>query len=148
MFTFKPAIWRNSTLYELPRPIVSVRLLDSFDFEQFKVPLAAGDAVEGRSQNGVDVSIEGQIGTQAGQLKTDEASMFTAIETLRANLAADSPEDSYELFLYHDPGSSTYRSLRGCSTVRFEYDLSDPHLFTYAVVVHATDPEIYTQAPS
>jgi len=148
MFTFKPAIWRNSTLYELPRPVVSVRLLDSFDFEQFKVPLAAGDAVEGRSQNGVDVSIEGQIGTQSGQLKADEATMFAAIEALRAHLAADTPEDTYELFLYHDTGSSTYRSLRGCSTVRFEYDISDPHLFTYSVVIHAQDPEIYTQAPS
>lgn len=147
MFTFKPAIWRNSTLYELPRPIVSVRLLDSFDFEQFKVPLAAGDTIEGRSQNGVDVSIEGQIGTQAGDLKAGEASMFAAIETLRANLAAASPEETYELFLYHDAGTATYRSLRGCTTVRFEYDLSDARLFTYAVVIHAEDAEIYAEAP-
>jgi hypothetical protein len=32
--------------------------------------------------------------------------------------------------------------------VRFEYDLSDPHLFTYAAVIHATDPEIYTSPPT
>ena len=148
MFTFKPAIWRNATLYELPRPVVSVRLLDSFDFEQFKVPLAAGDTIEGRSHNGVDVSIEGQIGTQAGALKADEAAMFAAIEALRGNLAAETPEETYELFLYHDAGSATYRSLRGCTTVRFEYDLSDPRLFTYVVVIHAEDPEIYAEAPS
>lgn len=147
MFTFKPAIWRNDTLYELPRPIVAVRVQDAWDFERFKVLLRDGDDVAGRSQNGVDVAIEGQIGTQAGALKTDEAAMFAALESLRAALGVSSPEEGYELFLYHDPASSTYRSFRGCTTVRFEYDVSDKALFTYGVVVHAGDPAIHGEAP-
>jgi hypothetical protein len=147
MFTFKPAIWRNDTLYELPRPIVAVRVQDTWDFEQFKVLLRDGVDVAGRSQNGVDISIEGQIGTQAGALQADEAAMFAALESLRSALGVSSPEATYELFLYHDSGTSTYRSFRACTTVRFEYDLSDKALFTYAVVVHAADPVIHAEAP-
>lgn len=148
MFVFKPAIWKGSTLYELPRPIVALRIQDSWDFEEFKVPLAGGDFQEGRSLNGVDISIEGQSGTQAGQLKSDEEQMFAELEALRAALDPSSPEETYELFLYHDPSTATYRSFRGCSSVRFEYDLSSPHLFTYSALVHAADPTIYSVAPS
>ena len=148
MFNFKPAVWKDSVLYELPRPVTVVRIHDSWDFARFKVPLAVGDSVAGRSANGVDIAIEGEIGTQAGSLKGDEASMFAAIEALRSALSADAPDDEYELFVYHDAGSATYRSFRRCTTVRFECDLSAPQLFVYSAVIHASDPVIYTSAPS
>lgn len=148
MLTFKPAIWRNGTLYELPRPVRSVRVQDSWDFAQFKVPLAAGDSIEGRSLNGVDLSIEGECGTQAGTLLSDEAAMFAELEALREALGVTTPEDAYELFLYHDAVAGTYRSFRECSTVRFEYDLSQPWLFTYSVLIHAANPQVYDEAPS
>ena len=148
MFIFKPAIWKNSTLYELPRPVLALRIQDSWDFEEFKVPLAGGDFQEGRSLNGVDISIEGQCGSQAGQLKADEEQMFAELEALRSALDPSSPDEAFELFLYHDPSSATYRSFRGCSSARFEYDLSSPHLFTYSALVHAADPTIYATAPT
>lgn len=148
MLNFKPAVWKDSVLYELPRPVTVVRILDSWDFARFKVPLAAGDSVAGRSANGVDIAIEGEIGTQAGSLKADEASMFAAIEALRSVLSADAPDDEYELFVYHDAASATYRSFRRCTTVRFECDLSAPQLFAYSAVIHASDPVISTGAPS
>jgi hypothetical protein len=148
MLTFKPAIWRDGVLYELPRPVRSVRVQDSWDFAQFKVPLADGDAVEGRSQNGVDIAIEGECGTQAGALLADEAAMFGELESLRTALGVATPEDEYELFLYHDAVAGTYRSFRKCSTVRFEYDLSEPWLFNYSLLVHAADPEVFAVAPS
>lgn len=148
MFDFKPSLWRDGALFELPRPVTSVRVQDSWDFARFKVPLGDGDSTAGASRNGVDIAIEGRLGSHAGQLKLDEASMFAALELLRSRLhvAADSP--GYELFLYHDPATSTYRSFRRCHTVRFEYDLSDPHLFTYAIVIHAADAAIYTAPPA
>ena len=148
MFRFKPAVWDGGVLYELPRPVTAVRVQDSWDFVRFKVPLATGDALAGRSANGVDIAIEGEIGTQAGALKAGEESMFAAIETLRTALAADDPEATYELFLYHDVSTSTYRSFRSCTTVRFECDLSESKLFVYSALIHASDPTIYSSAPS
>ncbi|REJ71581.1 MAG: hypothetical protein DWQ29_23300 [Planctomycetota bacterium] len=148
MLTFKPCIWRDGALTELPRPVDVVRVQDSWDFAQFKVPLASGDAIEGRSLNGVDISLEGRVGRQAGVLTADEGDMLAALEALRAALGVSAPEDEYELFLYHDSTSGTYRSFRECTTVRFEYDLSAPQLFSYSAVIHASDPAIYTDAPS
>jgi hypothetical protein len=146
-FTFKPAIYDGSTLYELPRPITSLRLQDAWDFEQFKVPLAHGDAVVGHSRQGIDVALAGQVGTQAGGLKLSEADMFQALEELRARLDVASPGEQYEFFLYHDPATATYRKLKACTTIRFDYDLSHKSLFTYTAAIHAADPTIYTTAP-
>jgi hypothetical protein len=147
MFRFKPAVWDGAVLYELPRPVTAVRIQDSWDFARFKVPLGAGDALAGRSPNGVDIAIEGEFGMQAGALKAGEESMFVAIEALRAALSADAPDATYELFLYHDVATSTYRSFRNCTTVRFECDLSESKLFVYSALIHASDPTIYTVAP-
>jgi hypothetical protein len=148
MLTFKPAIWREGVLYQLPRPVRSLRMQDSWDFAQFKVPLADGDAIEGRSQNGVDIAIEGECGTQAGTLLADEAGMFGELEALRTALGVSTPEDAYELFLYHDAVAGTYRSFRECSTVRFDYDLSEPRLFTYSILIHADNPQVFDEAPT
>lgn len=148
MFKFKPAVWKAGTLYELPRPVTVVRIQDSWDFARFKVPLAAGDAIAGRSANGVDIAIEGEIGKQAEVLKTDEASMFAAAQALRTALSPTDPDQVYRFFLYYDAGSATYRSFRNCTTVRFECDLSAPQLFSYSALIHASDPTIYTTAPS
>ena len=147
MFVFKPAIYRDATLFNFPRPITSVRIQDSWDYAKFKVPLLDGDATTGHSHNGVDISLEGRLAAHDGQLKLDEAAMFNCLEQLRSQLAVTAPQDPYQLFLYHDPATATYRSFQDCSTVRFEYDLSDPHLFTYAAVIHAGDPTIYSTPP-
>ena len=143
-FMFKPAIFRGGVLYELPRPVVSVRIQDAWDFEQFKVPLLDGEHTVGHSRQGVDVAIDGQLGSHEGALTIGEQEMFEAIEALRTALDVGAAEERYSLYLYHDAGTGTYRRLAECSTVRFEYDLSDVRLFTYAVVIHADDPVIYS----
>ncbi len=148
MFLFKPALWRGGELYELPRPITSLRVQDAWDYARFKVPLAAGDVTAGHSRNGVDIAIEGRLAAQAGDLKLDEAAMFTALEQLRTRLHVSAAGAFFELFLYHDPATSTYRSFRQCCTTRFEYDLSDARLFTYSAVIHAADPTIHTGPPA
>jgi len=146
-FTFKPAVLKDSVLYEFPRPVLTVRIQDAWDFEQLKVPLADGDTIVGHSQQGVDISIEGQIGTQAGTLKASEADMFAEIENLRDALNVASPTEKYDFFLYHDDATSTYRRFSSCTTVRFEYDLSNKNLFSYSAVIHADDPTLYSTAP-
>jgi hypothetical protein len=148
MFSFKPALWRNDTLYELPRPITSLRIQDAWDFARFKVPLRDGDTLAGHSRGGVDVSLEGQLASHSGDLKLTEADMFSALEALRAALHVEHAADLYQLFLYHDAGTSTYRSFKSCTTVRFDYDLGDKRLFTYSALIHAADPVIYTSAPA
>jgi hypothetical protein len=146
-FVFSPAIYRDAELWTLPRPVTSLRILDAWDFERFKVPLAAGDAHVGHSKQGIDIAIDGQFGSQDGTTKLTEAEMFAVLETLRAKLDVPSDDEKFEFFLYYDSGSGTYRKFRGCSAVRLEYDLSSPHLFSYAAIVHADDPTIYSTAP-
>lgn len=146
-FVWKPALYTAAGgLYLLPRPVVSLSWQDTWDFEQLKVLLADGDEVTGHSRGGVDVRIEGQIGEQAGALKLTEQDMFTALETLRSRLDVASDGEKYELFLYHDDATTTYRKFKQASTVRFECDLSDVHLFGYSLVAHADDPTLYTTA--
>ena len=47
MFRFKPAVFRGSTLYELPRPVTALRIQESWEFEQLKVLLVDGDFLAG-----------------------------------------------------------------------------------------------------
>jgi len=98
--------------------------------------------------NGVDIAIEGEFGTYADVLRPDEASMFTALQALRAALSPANPDQVYQFFMYHDVGSATYRSFKSCTTVRFDCDLSNKQLFTYSALIHASDPTVYTTAPS
>ena len=128
--SFRPAIVRQGIVYELPRPILSLRIQDAFDFTKWKVPLSAGDLIVGHTPSGVDISVEGQIASQAGQIRFSEDQMFDTLETMRAVLQSVTPDDSYRFFLYFDQATATYRSFRGCSTVRFEYDLSRKQLFS------------------
>jgi hypothetical protein len=146
-FLFKPAIYKNSILYELPRPVTRLRIQDSWDFTRYKIPLVDGDYQVGHSLQGVDISLKGQVGSQSGNLKLTEQEMFEAVELLRSNLDVSSEGEKYDLFLYHDSVSFTYRQLKSCSTVRFEYDLSDKNLFVYSAIIHATDPVIYSTSP-
>ena len=146
-FTFKPALYDGSTLYELPRPVVAMRIKDQWDFERLKVPLSAGDSLVGHSLNGVDLAVDGQIVSQAGALLLSEQDMFSELQSLRSALDVSATDQKYEFFLYHDAASATYRKFKKCSTLRFEYDLSDKRLFKYSVEVHAEDPVIYTTAP-
>ncbi len=147
MFTFRPAIFRNGQLTELPRPVTSLRIQDSWDFARFKVPLKDGSFTAGHSRNGVDISLEGQIGSVAGAVKLSEEAMFGALESLRSALDANGATDRYRFFVYHDVSSGTYRSFGDCCTVRFEYDLSHPSLFTYSVLIHASDAALSTAPP-
>lgn len=148
MFQFKPAIWRQSALYELPRPVVSLRIQDTWDFARFKVPLLDGDALAGHSRGGVDISLEGEFAMRDGTVTLSEAEMFAAMEGLRSALHVAAAAETYQFFLYHDAATATYRSFKACSTVRFEYDLSHKTLFTYAAVIHAADPVLHTTAPA
>lgn len=148
MWVFKPAIWKSGVLTELPRPVTGLRLLDSWDYERFKTPLADGDHAAGHSRNGVDVQIEGQVGSFASSVPTDEADMLQVLADLRLVLDVDGAAERYSLVLYHDATAGLYRLLRKCSTVRFESDLSDKTLFTYSLLVHASDPVLVTSTLS
>ena len=143
MFTFAPTIIRGSTFFELPRPIVSLRLSDAWDFQRFKVPLRDGDTITGHSRNGSEIRLEGQIGSHAGQIQPDEAAMFATMEALRGSLHVASPADVFILSLYHDElGQHHY--FQDCTTTRLELDLSEKHLFNFSVQIHAANPSLQT----
>ncbi len=144
MWIFQPAIWKGGVLTQLPRPVTAIRLSDSWDFEKYKTPLADGDMVTGQSRNGVDVQLEGQVGHVAGSLRLDENAMLLAMLNLRTRLDVDNAAGRFSLVLYHNTTSGESRYFEKCTTVRFESDLSDPRLFTYSVLVHASSPELAT----
>ena len=146
-FTFKPAIYRDSFFYELPRPVDSLRIRDSWDFQTFKIPLADGNTVVGRSRQGVKIFIEGRFGSQDGAITLTEQDMFQEIKELRDKLDVPETSDTYSFFLYHNATVGAYRKFKSCSTISFEFDLSNEKLYSYSAVIHAADPEVYTTAP-
>lgn len=143
MLQLVPQIVHPTATVELPRPILVLRLQDSWDYMKLKVPLKDGDAVVGHSRTGVDIAIEGQIGSQSGNLKINEADMFATLQSLRSVLHVSSEQTRYEFTLYQDAQTGFKRYFRDCTTVRFDYDLSTPHLYSYAITIHASDPTIY-----
>ncbi len=145
-FVFRPAVARGGVILDLPRPVPTLRVQESWQSERFKVPLRDGDFVMGPSRNGVDITLQGQVASQGGALKLDEASMFAALEGLRTALHVGADGPKFQFILYEDEGTETFRHYRRCVTTRFEYDLSDEHLFTYSAVIHAEDAALYDAA--
>ena len=142
-FRFRPAVERGGVLYELPRPISSLTLQETWDSERFKVLLVDGDQWAGTSRNGVDVTLAGELSSRAGAIQRSEAEMFAVLEELRNRLHVGESAAKYRFYLYHDADTATYRYLESCTTVRLETDLSKRAVFTYRVVIHAEDPVIY-----
>lgn len=143
-FRFKPAVERDGELYELPRPVTHLSIQEAWDSERFKTLLVDGDTVVGSTRNGVEITLTGEIGSQAGMLTLSETEMFAALEELRAQVHVGPDEDEkYRFYLYHDATTATYRYFQSCTTVRLETDLSNLKSFGYRLVIHAEDPVIY-----
>lgn len=122
-----------------------MRIQDAWDFEQFKVLLQQGDTIAGISQNGVDIAIEGQLAIEDAATLLTEEEMLDSWSTLRQHLDLQ-PNDAFDLLLYHDDLSANYRGFRSCHTVRCDADFSNPHLYTYSLVIHAQQPQLQTIA--
>lgn len=146
--TWKPAIWHSSTLLTLPTPVTTLEITDAFDMLRMKVPLHAGDFIEGRSENGVTIEITGAVGRKNGIVVPTEQAMLNALETLRQKLRPATAASNYQLFIYHDAAANTFRSFKSCTTLEIRYNLNDPHLFGYTLRVHAADPVLYVTAPT
>lgn len=146
MLQFAPALLHGEAVIDFPRPIVVCRLHDSWDFLKLKVPRQDGDQLAGPSRDGVEITLEGQIGTHSGELKLSEETMLATIETLRT--ALHSADDSgYVLALYRT-GDAGYRYFRRCLTSRFDVDFSNQRIYAYAVSIHAADPVLYDGLPA
>jgi hypothetical protein len=140
---WRPALWRDEELYEFPRPIPRVQIHETWDATKFKVPLVDGDTLSGGSRNGVDITLAGQIVSEAA----DPLALLSTLEELRAALHVTGDDAKAWLYLYHDDEEETYRHFQGCSTVRFEYTLIDGLAIQYEAVIHADDPTLYDTAP-
>lgn len=148
MLQFYPAIYQDNALYELPRPVRSMRFEDGWDYEQLKVPLRDGDRLVGHSTQGVEITLEGEIGSREGTLKLTEEEMLAEIFALREKLDVSNDSDKYSFIFYRDSTAGTYRRFKSCSTVRFEYDISSPVLYTYSLTIHAEDSTLYQTNPA
>ncbi|WP_437225288.1 hypothetical protein SH661x_003999 [Planctomicrobium sp. SH661] len=146
MMQFAPAILLSDSIVELPRPILICRVHDSWDFLKLKVPRQDGNRIAGPSRDGADITIEGQIGSQSGNVKLSEVTMLETVELLRSALHT-SDDDGFSLALYRD-GDSNFRYFRQCVTTRLEIDLSSQHLYSYALSIHAADPVLRSGLPA
>ena len=144
MLAFQPAISRPGSLVEFPRPILSLRVLDAWDFKKFKVPLSDGDQVKGHSRDGATIQIEGQIGSHSGSLKLTEVEMLSTLETIRQQLDVNATVGELSLVLFADQPNNQFRYFQNCTTSRFEFDLSNHHLYAYSATLHAADPVLHS----
>ena len=150
MWTFAPALaFNDSRVIPLPRPIAQLRVTDAFEATPLTVPFRDGSVRRGRSRGGVDIAIRGQLAQHGDTLRLSEPEMHATIESVRAALRVSDPEETYGLALYRfvPPGltldqAHTLRGFVGCTTVKFEYDLSDRALYGYSLIVHASDPTL------
>lgn len=138
---FSPAIIRGLSVIEFPRPILSCRIHDTWDYLKLKVPRQDGNQIAGPSRDGVNITIEGEIGSLSGTLKLSEADMLDAAEILREALHVDN-DSGYELGLFKD-ASGNRRVFHDCFTNRLEIDFSNPSLFSYSVTIHASNPKLH-----
>jgi len=148
MLEFYPAIYRSDGLFELPRPVRVMRFQDGWDFEQLKVPLRDGDRLVGHSTQGVEITLEGEIGSRSGDLKLTEEEMLNDIFSLRERLDVNSDSEKYSFIFYRDVSAGTYRRFKSCSTVQFDYDMSSPVIHTYSLRIHAEDSRLYQSDPA
>lgn len=144
---FRPALYRGGTWYEFPPPTLTLRLAETWDAERFKIPLRDGDTLVGHSRNGVDIVIRGELGSAGNDPPLDEPALFALLDGLRTALHVSSDDDRFWFYLFRDESSDTFRHFRECSTLRFEYDLSDTRLVTWIATIHAADPTLYDALP-
>ena len=147
---WKPAIYKGGTLTELPRPVLSLEIQDSWDFRTSKVPLDDGETLDGHTFNGPVISVSFQMAKQAGVQKLTEVEMFDLYKSFRDTVNVDTDADKYEFFIYHDTtGSGTYRKFKKCAPIEYSCSFGDDvnALFVASLTVKAEDPVIYTTAP-
>ncbi|MBT5018569.1 hypothetical protein OAF98_02080 [Planctomicrobium sp.] len=144
MLKFHPGIARSGIIVEFPHPVLVFRIRDAWDFEKMKVPLRDGDQIVGHSKAGSDIAIEGQIGQHSGSLKLSEPEMLTTLNTIRDALDVNSVDGSYSLVAFNDDAVDDHRYFKNCTTTKFEFDLSNPNIYSFAAVIHAADPILYS----
>lgn len=143
MLKFHPGIAREGTIVEFPHPVLVFRIRDAWDFEKMKVPLRDGDQIVGHSKAGSDIAIEGQIGQHSGSLKLSEPEMLTTLNTIRDALDVNSLNLNYSLVVFNDDAVDDHRYFKNCTTTKFEFDLSNSNIYSFAAVIHAADPILY-----
>lgn len=145
---WKPAIYKSSTLTELPRPVHVLDILDQWDYQKSKVPKQDGETAAGHSRNARRIEVQGELGKHAGTPTISEADQLAAMALL--DTAVDcSGEDRYEFFFYHDTGSTTYRKFKSCYTDSMKWSLGDENRspMSYTLTIIATDPALYPTGP-
>ena len=143
---FQPGIETESGFLALPGPIERLQVQESWDFERFKVLLQDGGHTVGLSRNGMDIAVAGSVGQRQGDLFLSEAEMLAAVLELQRKIA-DQAGQLLRFYVFRDAETQVCRYFEGCSVTRFQYDVSSPELYSYALTLHADDPELHETWP-
>lgn len=147
---WKPAVYKDSTLTELPRPVLQLAVNDSWDMRESKVPLDDGISITGVSRNGVVIAVSGELAAQPeGTELGGELAMFDAWKSLRDVLNIDDDTEKFEFFIYHDATAGVYRKFKNCFCRSMGFDNGDNSRvpFPYSLEIVSEDPTVYTTAP-
>lgn len=144
---FQPGVTVAGTFRELPGPVTKLQVQDHWDFDRFQPLLGDGDHTVGLARQGVDVSIQGTVAMRGSLLLLSEAEMFAEVQALRLLLQSQA-EALFDVYLFRDETTETCRYFKQCSVARFQYDLTQPELYSYSLVFHADDPTIYSVWPA
>lgn len=148
---WKPAIYKGSTLYELPRPVPALTIKDGWDMREAKVPLSDRTFVNGVSKNGVTIVVGGLIAIngETGVQLCAETDRLAAYVEMRSALDVSDDTERFEFFVCHDAGTSYYKKFKSCVCKELTVDLGDESRtdWPYTLTILAEDPVLYSTAP-
>lgn len=112
--------------------------------ETDKVPLLDGEFTSGHSQNGLEITINGELAQQENNLLLTELQMIDAMNQLRELIHTSHTDTPLTVFLIYDPIDSNYRYFENCSASKITFDLTSPHVYTYQLSLLIDTPTLQT----
>ena len=145
---WRPMIYNATVLTPLPRPILSLDIIDKWDYQESKVPKRAGSRVAGHSRGPRRIEVVGELAIDDGTPAISEDDQIALLAKL--DLAVDiEGQERYEFFIYHKSTSPTsYRKFKSCYTDSLKVSLGDEHRspMSYSLTILTENPTLYATA--
>ena len=145
---WKPAVYKSSTLTELPKPISSLLIKSSWDARESKVPLKNGATSDGQSKNNKVITLEASCALISDTNFVTEIAMYDKLAALE-DVLDTTDLVRFEFFVYHNTDIPVYRKFKNCWCKTYDWSVGDDvhFLFKYSLEIFAEDPVSYSTEP-
>lgn len=145
-----PGIWKNSTvtLYKLPLPVTSYRVISNWAANVQIVPGAPGGIATSKHEAPTSITIQGRVSKQGdGTLLSTEAAILSEIDAFKAQAQGET-DKTFWIFSHYDAANAEYRFRKEAITASLEFDLEQASrlLVPYTLVLRTTDVTLYSSA--